>query len=106
MPSQFFDFNVAQMAKLYKYKCRLSNCNNKYVPSSSENKHFFSFPTNDKKRNKWFESINDLSEQKIEFSSAKMYLCEDHFTKNCFSNSSHNRLTKFGILQFLINFQI
>lgn len=94
------------MSQFPKYKCRLPSCPNKYYSSSSKaNKKFFTFPKLFDQRKKWFAFMNSglATKNKIEYCDTKIYLCEDHFTEDCFTSTLKTRLHKFAVPSLLTN---
>jgi hypothetical protein len=83
------------------YSCAVSTCLNKFVTASGlkPTKHFFAIPNAPlEKRKAWFDAINFNQSAKINDNCiGRKYLCEDHFSDECFSNTNKNRLNKFAI---------
>jgi hypothetical protein len=80
------------------YSCAVSTCLNKFVTASGlkPTKHFFAIPNAPlEKRKAWFDAINFNQSAKINDNCiGRKYLCEDHFSDECFSNTNKNRLNK------------
>jgi hypothetical protein len=86
---------------LYKYKCKVPCCSNVYYMNPTKiNKHFFTFPKLRSLREQWFNAINFNCNETIPYSASKMYICEDHFSENCFVSTLKKDYT--GV-QFLRN---
>ncbi|KAF5306999.1 hypothetical protein FQR65_LT18505 [Abscondita terminalis] len=86
------------MPSYFKYKCRLSFCKNKYfAPPATNIKKFFAFPKNEERRKLWFDAVNKCLTDQLNYTSTKIYVCEDHFDSNCFTDTFKKRLNKFAI---------
>ncbi|KAK9680536.1 THAP domain [Popillia japonica] len=64
--------------------------------SGCQNKHFFTLPSDDDRKQAWLNSIKEFSGVDVSSNSKRIYVCEDHFEQNCFRNALQNSLNKMA----------
>lgn len=90
---------------VYKYKCKLPYCGNKYFqnPYPHQNKHFFIFPKAECVRKLWCDILKSNFNIDLPTEQKKIYVCEDHFSENCFVGTERKKLHKYSVPSIFVS---
>lgn len=83
------------------YSCVVPGCSVSYYVQTEDanfkNKHIFKAPKDIIRKQQWIDAINKFAQSNIVNTEKLFRVCENHFVENAFTNTLHDRLSKYAI---------